>query len=170
MRWSTAVGIAHVIVVAGALAPTVIAQYEELTTRSELLDWPPKQPARIMTAGCLVGTNGWASEGQFTQNTSNTWWFSEANLVERTVIDKLIPEPDRSRPSTPGFLAVGVPSVGQRFTHIYESARQRKKDGNSLCISSSQTWPPSPLFKPGKHGSPRSNANCKPSVPCGREV
>jgi hypothetical protein len=78
-----------------------------------------------MTARCLVGTNGWAIEGQFTRNSSNTWWFSGTNLVERTIIDKLIPEPDRSRPSTPGFLAVGVPPVGQRFTHIYESA-----DGN----------------------------------------
>src|SRR3954469_21115080 len=95
-------GTAVVVALAG-FAPKVGAQYLELTTQIKLLDWAPQQPARITTARCLVGTNSWAIEGQFTRNSSNIWWFSGTNLVERTVIDKLIPEPDRSRPSTPGF-------------------------------------------------------------------
>ena len=124
MRWSKR-SAAVLVAFANGVGQSLFGQYVELTTRLELLDWAPQQPARMMTARCLLGTNSWAIEGQFTQNSSNTWWFSGSNLVERTVINRLIPEPDLSRPTTSGFLAVGVPPVGQRFTQIYESV-----DGN----------------------------------------
>jgi hypothetical protein len=102
----------------------------ELTTEIETVWWdshgkqPPSVNPYTFHARCVVGTDTWLIEGDFSRNAKHTFWFTGTNIIEETVITKEAPAEAKRLSEISGF-AMASPSLGQRNTQTYESM-----DGN----------------------------------------
>jgi hypothetical protein len=112
-----------------AIAPVsfAIGQFVDLNTEIEVSDWNRKSVETWTTAiHCIVGTNSWQMDGDFSRNARVTYRFTGTNLVEETIITKPLPEDFLRRmnqqPRMPFAMA---PEIGTRYTNVFESV-----DGN----------------------------------------
>jgi hypothetical protein len=107
------------LIVAG---PPAVAQFVELTAEIEVSEWRARDVTTWPTAiRCVVGTNSWQMEGDFSENARVTYWFTGTNIVEHHVVTKKLPD----EPRRPGFPAFGSPAVGAQWARVFAST-----DGN----------------------------------------
>jgi hypothetical protein len=68
------------------------ADYLSLTAEIEVVSWsgrtetPPYVRAHTYTARCIVGTNSWLLDGEFSENGRCADWFTGTNIVEHVSI------------------------------------------------------------------------------------
>lgn len=118
------------------------AQFVDLTVQIEINDWnywflEDKRGlahttgeartvfARAATVHCLVGTNMWRMEGDFSRNANVARWFNGTNIIEESVITRELPEAEMKRFAQVSKLAMSSPPVGQKTRRIYDTG-----DGN----------------------------------------
>jgi len=97
------------------LAP---AQFVNLTAQVEIYNWSGKSdPPRSIH--CVVGTNSWEMDGDFCRNCRVTNWFTGREIIEHSVVDRLLSSLVLSEPQD------SEPPVGTESTRSYDSL-----DGN----------------------------------------
>jgi hypothetical protein len=64
----------------------------ELSAQIEMTSWskpgeetPPSAHTQTWTTHCVVGTNTWLIEGNFSPNKKETWWLAGTNFIVQTV-------------------------------------------------------------------------------------
>lgn len=110
-----------------ALLPAqfAIAQFADLKAEIQVSDWQIKRLNTWTTSvHCVVGTNSWQMEGDFSRNASVSYWFTGTNIIEENVVTKDLSE-DVKDINRPGFPYVTAPAIGTRSKRYYESI-----DGN----------------------------------------
>jgi hypothetical protein len=116
-------GIAWGITVFGwlLLTQSCVAQFVELTARIETISWffkdaegKPIETRHTNSVRCIVSTNQWYVENDWSQNAVITWWHIGNQIARRTVITKQLPQP--KEPS--GFFG-GPSPVGERFLKVF---------------------------------------------------
>jgi len=111
-----------------ALAPVpfAAAQFVELNTEIKVSDWHRNGVSTGTTAiHCIVGTNSWQMDGDFSQNARVTYRFTGTNLTEDSVITRKLPDDLLKRLNQPGMPFMTSPEIGSRSTRVVESI-----DGN----------------------------------------
>ncbi len=98
----------------------------ELKAEIEVSEWRPRGVTTWSTVvHCVVGTNCWQMEGDFSQNARVTYWFTGTNILEHNVVTKRLPDEVLERLNRPGFVAAASPEVGSQSTRVFASI-----DGN----------------------------------------
>jgi hypothetical protein len=81
----------------------VAVQFETTFSRS----------SRTWNSPCVFGTNSWMIEGEFALNAKTTWWCTDANTIEHTLITK--------KTASENGAPVGKSSeVGDEFVTMYD--------------------------------------------------
>src|SRR4051812_29785414 len=99
------------------------AQYMEVSAQIEYTEWRPKGvKVYPWTLQCIVGTNSWQMNGDFTLNAATTYWFTGSNIVEYAVVTtELSKELSKFETGSP---------VGTEILHVCDS-----EDGNPGTLS-----------------------------------
>ena len=83
------------------------AQFVDVTVEVEFTEWHSvgaKPYHRVVR--CMVGTNSWQIDGDFSSNARTTYWFTGANIIEHSVVNKEFKEN--------GFLGAAIGSQTKR--------------------------------------------------------
>lgn len=119
---------------------------------------------------CVVGTNSWQMDGDFSANARTTYWFTGANIIEHGVVIKELPEGLRgssvgaaigaqtkrisaSADGNPGTLSACLPDGGRRdvgpdrLCPLGRVAWLAFCSGPCLKRDGRQIFPPSDLWK-----------------------
>src|ERR1017187_10417409 len=107
---------------------TTAAQFVETAAEIEGTFWPRQgtESRRNYTTRCVVGTNAWLLEGDFSRNSTETYWFTGTNLIKRAVITKKLAELQGDSSRGP---VIGIPEIGERFTAIQRLSDAGPTDG-----------------------------------------
>jgi hypothetical protein len=101
------------------------AQFVDLKAEVELSDSLSKgMNTWTRTVHCVVGTNCWQIDANFSRNASVTYWFTGTNILEESVITKDVSE-ELKEFNRPGFPRTSAPAVGTHSTRVTKSS-----DGN----------------------------------------
>ena len=122
------------------------AQFVDLTGEIEVTEWNSKGVRTWPTlVHCVVGTNSWQMDGDFSRNATVTLWFTGTNLVEHSVVTKNLSQEFLKLASRPGFPAIGSPAIGSQSSRAVDSldgnpgrpVRQADQLTTAACIA----WP-----------------------------
>ncbi len=94
------------------------AQFVDLQAEIQVSDWHTKDLNTWTTQiHCLVGTNSWQMDGDFSRNARLTYWFTGTNIIEQSVITKDLSGEVKGF-DRPGFPRVSAPEIGARNTRV----------------------------------------------------
>jgi len=92
------------------------AQFVTVTASVEVTYWDRQAAASYLcNVQCVVGTNSWQMDGDFSSNSQTTYWFTGTNIIEHSTVNKIVPE--------------GAP-IGAEVNQVCESV-----DGNPGMLS-----------------------------------
>jgi len=101
------------------------AQFISVTADIEFTDWDAASARpHHCTVQCVVGTNSWQMGGDFSVNSQTTYWFTGTNLIEHSVVTRLLQD---ERLERSGILAA---PIGAEVNHVSKSI-----DGNPGTLS-----------------------------------
>jgi hypothetical protein len=95
------------------------AQFVDLQAEIQVSDWHTKDLNTWTTQiHCLVGTNSWQMDGDFSRNAKLTYWFTGTNIIEESVITKDVSDifKDFNRPGLPHMSAPAIGTTNTRVT------------------------------------------------------
>jgi hypothetical protein len=96
------------------------AQYVNVAAEIELIQWYPRSAKPYLSSvRCVVGTNAWQMDGDFSSNSQTTYYFTGTNIIEHSVVTKLLRE-----------LGVYAAPIGAEVNRVSESI-----DGNPGTLS-----------------------------------
>ena len=69
------------------------AQFVTVTASVEVTYWGREAAVPYLwNVRCVVGTNSWQMDGDFSSNSQTTYWFTGTNIIEHSTVTKIIPE------------------------------------------------------------------------------
>ncbi len=69
------------------------AQFVRVTAEVEVTWWSKQRASpHVWNVQCIVGTNSWQMDGDFTSNSQTTYWFTGTNILEHSIVDKPVSE------------------------------------------------------------------------------